>query len=134
MVVDRVSCPNCARVPGTPTGVVLADNSQRLAAFLLDAALILLTCGIGWIVWSLFTWSNGQTPAKKILKMRTIVTRNREVATWGRMCMRELLCKQLIHLAASSTFLVLYFWPLWDRDHQELWDKMVDTVVVKETA
>ena len=32
------------------------------------------------------------------------------------------------------TFLgnIFYFWLLWDSERQELWDKMVDTVVVND--
>ena len=34
--------------------VLLAQPSRRLAGFLLDLLLFVLTLGIGWIVWSVF--------------------------------------------------------------------------------
>jgi uncharacterized RDD family membrane protein YckC len=47
---------------------------------------------------------------------------------------RELLCKGLIGFLSNLTLIgfVVYFWLLWDSDRRELWDKIVDTVVVND--
>jgi hypothetical protein len=52
----------------------------------------------------------------------------------GRMFMREVPCKWIIGFVAGITIIgfVLCFWLLWDKEHQELWDKMVDTIVVHD--
>jgi len=48
--------------------------------------------------------------------------------------MREVVCKSIIGIVASVTVigLVLYLWLLWDRENQELWDKMASTLVVND--
>jgi len=57
----------------------------------LDAALALVTFGIGWLIWSLVVWGEGQTPAKKILKIRVYSFESHRRATWGHMAIREFL-------------------------------------------
>ena len=52
------------------------------------------------------------------------------------MFVRDFLCKGLLmSIIVSVTFglgLILYFWLTWDDKNQELWDKMVNTVVVED--
>lgn len=68
-----------------------ASIKHRLGGYFLDLALAILTLGVGWIIWSLFAWRNGQTPAKQILKMRVVAEENRTNATWKHMAIRQLL-------------------------------------------
>lgn len=68
-----------------------ASIKHRLGGYLLDLGLALITLGIGWVIWSLFAWRNGQTPAKQILKMRVVAEENRTSATWGHMAIRQFL-------------------------------------------
>jgi uncharacterized RDD family membrane protein YckC len=66
--------------------------------------------------------------------MRTVRLQDRRAATWGTMALREFVMKGVIGLVAAFTFvgLVAYFWLLWDKDRQELWDKAVGTIVVDD--
>src|SRR5690242_60717 len=48
-------------------GPALVSAGGRLGAMLLDVLIAVVTLWIGWLVWSMFTWSAGQTPAKKLL-------------------------------------------------------------------
>ena len=68
-----------------------ASAQHRLGGYLLDIGLALLTLGIGWLIWSLVAWRNGQTPAKQILKLRVVAEENRTNATWGHMAIRQFL-------------------------------------------
>lgn len=68
-----------------------ASIKHRLGGYFLDLGLALLTLGIGWVIWSLFAWRNGQTPAKQILKMRVVAEEGRNNATWKHMAIRQLL-------------------------------------------
>ena len=68
-----------------------ASIKHRLGGYFLDLALAILTLGVGWIIWSLFAWRNGQTPAKQILKMRVVAEESRNNATWKHMAIRQLL-------------------------------------------
>ena len=68
-----------------------ASIKHRLGGYFLDLGLALLTLGVGWVIWSLFAWRNGQTPAKQILKMRVVAEESRTNATWKHMAIRQLL-------------------------------------------
>jgi uncharacterized RDD family membrane protein YckC len=71
-----------------------ASIQHRLGGNVLDGVLFLssfFTLFIGWIVWSLVVWGQGQTPAKQILKMRVYSIDTGKPATWGHMAVRQFL-------------------------------------------
>jgi uncharacterized RDD family membrane protein YckC len=71
-----------------------ASVQHRLGGNVLDGVLFLssfFTLFIGWIVWSLVLWGQGQTPAKQILKMRVYSIDTGKPATWGHMAVRQFL-------------------------------------------
>ena len=116
-----------------------ASFQHRLGAIALDAALMILTLGIGWIIWSMIVWSDGQTPAKKILKLRTLNQTNGRAATWGHMAIREALVPITVSAASTITGgiagiawivveIVFYF----TKGQRTLRDYWVKTVVVNE--
>lgn len=41
----------------------LASVQARLGFALLDALLLVVKLFIGWVIWNLYTWKTGQTPA-----------------------------------------------------------------------
>ena len=63
--------------------------------------------------------------------MRTVNLRTGVRAGWGRMFVREILAKSLVGFLLGWLILP-YFWLLWDRDRQQLWDKLVDTTLVDD--
>ena len=87
----------------------LASFQHRLGAYALDCALAFLTLGIGWIIWSLVVWGEGQTPGKKILKIRVYAADTQLRATWGHMAVREFLLILAIGLAAGFLNLISFF-------------------------
>jgi uncharacterized RDD family membrane protein YckC len=117
-----------------PATVRLSSAWRRLGGYLLEGLLILLTLLIGWLVWSIIVWGRGQTPAKQLLGMRVLSRETLTSARRGRMFAREIPCKWIVELFASITVVgfVVYFWLLWDKERQELWDKMVETIVVND--
>ena len=68
-----------------------ATPQHRLAGYALDLGLMIVTCGIGWFIWSLVVWAQGQTPGKQILKMRVVASKTGAQATWGHMAIRQFL-------------------------------------------
>ena len=80
-----------------------ASIQHRLGAIVLDATLMVITLGIGWLIWSFIVWGEGQTPAKKILKLRTINFTNGRPATWGHMGIREALIPITVSIASGVT-------------------------------
>lgn len=118
-----------------PTDIVLSSAGRRLGAYLLDWLLVIFTLVIGWFVWSMIVWTKGQSPGKQLLKMRVIRSDNLATAGWGRMFLRDFICKGIIGFVAGILIgigLILYFWLLWDGERQELWDKMASTLVVDD--
>lgn len=117
-----------------PPGVTLSTAGKRFGALLLEALLAVVTLGIGWLIWALIIFGRGQTPAKQLLDMRVMHHPERRAASWGRMFVREIVAKQIIGFVAAVTLVgfVLYLWLLWDKQNQQLWDKVVDTVVVED--
>ena len=80
----------------------LVSAGGRFGALLLDLVLSIVTFGIGWLIWSVVTWSNGQTPAKQLLGHVVADAQTGQPLDWGRMAMRELLIKGLLGWLASS--------------------------------
>ncbi len=71
----------------------LASVQARLGSFLLDLGLMVVTLFIGWVIWNLYTWKTGQTPAKRLLKQVVVDAKTGEVFSWSRMALREFAVK-----------------------------------------
>jgi uncharacterized RDD family membrane protein YckC len=135
---DRVACETCGQVRMLPVGVVLTSPGRRLGQYLLEILLAFVTLFIGWIIWSLVVWGRGQTPAMQVLHIWVVKSKSDRPATWGTMFVREFLAKGLMMGLIAAVFfpawIVLVFMLLWDKDRQELWDKVADTIVVSDGA
>ncbi|MBB4741300.1 putative RDD family membrane protein YckC [Actinoplanes octamycinicus] len=79
-----------------PGGAVLVSAGGRIGAVLLDALLIMVTLWIGWLVWAMFTWADGQSPGKKLLGHVVVDARTGVPFDWGRMALREFCVKGLL--------------------------------------
>jgi uncharacterized RDD family membrane protein YckC len=66
-----------------------ASVQHRLGGKAVDYAMYTVTFGIGWIIWSLIVWGQGQTPGKQIVKLRVYNKTNFRRVTWGHMALRE---------------------------------------------
>ena len=122
-------------------GYVYASFQHRLGAYALDCVLAALTLGIGWIIWSLIVWGEGQTPAKKILKIRVYATTTERAATWGHMAVREFLFWLAVYIATllfapiGLVWIVLEIvWFFKDGKSRTLRDEWSKTFVVNEAA
>jgi uncharacterized RDD family membrane protein YckC len=61
----------------------------RLLAELVDAALQVVTLCVGWLLWFVFVARRGQSPAKAMLGLRIHDSRTGEIASTGRVWLRE---------------------------------------------
>jgi uncharacterized RDD family membrane protein YckC len=119
-----------------PAGVVVSSVGRRLGGYLLDVLLFIVTLGIGWIIWSLVVWNRSVTPGKQLLGMKVVKKDTGLRASYGTMALREVIGRwlviALIAAVCSIVALVLYFMLVWDKDRQELWDKIAGTIVVDD--
>jgi uncharacterized RDD family membrane protein YckC len=87
----------------------LATAGARLGSYLLEAALVVVTLGIGWLIWSFIVWGKGTTPGHQILKQYVVNESTGETFSWGRMAVREFLVKQLLcGILAAFTFGIFF--------------------------
>ncbi len=146
-----VDCPNCRRrrageerfclwceqLLSGPPGVKAASLGRRVAAYLLEVALVLLTLVVGYLVWLSFSLRHGQTPGKQLLGIR-VIRADGSPSGWGWTFVREIIVKTgIIGLGVDSLTFGLGsifdgLWAFWDRDRQAIHDKIVKTVVVDD--
>ena len=122
-----------------PQGMQYASFQHRLGALALDIVLLNVTFYIGWIIWSLIVWGEGQTPAKKILKIRVRNFDSGAVATWGHMAVRELLVPLAVAIAigltsgvAAVAWIVVEIVFYYTKNNRTLRDLWVKTAVINE--
>jgi uncharacterized RDD family membrane protein YckC len=116
-----------------------ASFQHRLGAYALDILISSLTFGIGWLVWSFIAWGEGQTPGKKILKIRVRNFDTGAVATWGHMAVRELLVPITVAIAviltsglAALAWVILEVVFYYTKNNRTLRDYWVKTAVINE--
>ena len=73
-----------------PQGTELAIPGRRIGAFFLAIPLVIITLGIGYLIWGLIVWPNGQTPAMQVLGMRCFRPEDNRVAGFWWMALREI--------------------------------------------
>ena len=112
-------------------GYQLATAGQRIKASLLDCLLMVVTLGIGWIIWSVVLLKESTSPAKKMLGLRIVDVNTGGPATMTQMVMREIIGKWVvgsvtgvIHLAS---LVMLFVVP----KRQTVWDFIGTTTVAK---
>lgn len=128
--------PQPGMQPGYPTmvgGRPVSSAGKRFGGYLLEALLIFVTLLIGWIIWSLIAWGNGQTPAKSLLGMRVVKTDTGRVATWGDMALRELVGKWLLGTVTLGITSLVSLFMILGSSRQGVWDKIATTIVVDES-
>ena len=132
--------------PAFPVSPIPVTNGRRFLAFLLDGVLTILTCGIGWLIWSVVLWQQSTSPAKKMLKMRIVDSRTGAPADMNQMVKRELVSKLVLVIALNylGVFIGIDFaiglgnlvtlasgvMVLATASRQAVWDYIAGTVVV----
>jgi uncharacterized RDD family membrane protein YckC len=89
-----------------------ATIQHRLGGKAVDLALYFVTFGIGWFIWSMIVWTQGQTPGKQLLKMRVTDKSTGKPIKWGHMAIREFLLPMSFSLAVLPIVLVLSLIPI----------------------
>jgi uncharacterized RDD family membrane protein YckC len=111
----------------------LVPPGGRLGAALIDAALVLITFGIGWLVWALIVWSNGQTPGKQLLGHVVADVNTGRPFGWGQMFVRDLLIRgllfSLLGTVTFGVFSIVNACMVFGDGHRTLHDRMAGSIV-----
>jgi uncharacterized RDD family membrane protein YckC len=113
-----------------PQGTQLAHPARRVGAYFLALPLAFITLGIGYLIWGLIVWGNGQTPALQVLGMRCYRPEDNRVATWGWMALRETVGLILDVILLIVTEVISFVFMLTRPDRRTLHDLVAGTVVL----
>ena len=114
------------------TGVVPCGNGVRFGALLLDSLLFVVTCGIGWLIWSIVLWQQSTSPAKKMLNLKIVDINTGAPASMVQMLLREGLGKIVLSAITGIVGIVSAILILVVPSRQGVWDYISKTTVVRE--
>ena len=115
-----------------PEDTELASVGRRIGAYFLAIPLAIVTLGIGYIIWGLIVWGNGQTPALQVLGMRCWRPETNRVAGFWHMALREIvgrLAEVILGIITELTSFVLF---VAGKEHKALHDWIAGTVVLHD--
>jgi len=115
-----------------PQGTQLASNGRRIGAYFLAIPLAIVTLGIGYLIWGLIAWGNGQTPALQMLGMRCWHPDSRQVPGWGKMAFREVIGYLVCESLTGVTEIIGFIFMLTRPDRRTIHDMVAGTVVVHD--
>lgn len=115
-----------------PQGVALASTGRRIGAYFLAIPLAIVTLFIGYAIWGLIVWANGQTPALQVLGMRCWRPGDGRVAGWWWMALREIVGRIADGILSFVTLLISFIFMLTRPDRRCLHDLVAGTVVLHD--
>lgn len=121
------------QLPLVPTSA-LASPWTRLGASLLNVVLVIVTLGIGYLVWTLVLWNQGTNPGKKMCGLYVVKADTGRLCTFGDMLVRSVVMGYLV-LGLIGTFslgigYVVDALMVFGERRQRLVDRMAGTLVV----
>jgi hypothetical protein len=126
-----------------PEGQHEANLGRRLEALLLTPLLLIVTLGIGWLIWSIFEWRHGRTPSYRLLGLRVVRRSDGQPIGLGRSFIRSGLCCPILVVPTiiiggivGACFALGASPPdgLLSRPRAAPWDRLTSTRVVDERA
>jgi uncharacterized RDD family membrane protein YckC len=115
-----------------PQGVELASSGRRVGAWFLAIPLAIVTLGIGYVIWGLIVWANGQTPALQVLGMRCWRPEDGRVPGFWWMALREVVGRIAEGILSFITLLISLILMLTRPDRRCLHDLIAGTVVLND--
>ncbi|MFB7248546.1 hypothetical protein CW362_36590 [Streptomyces populi] len=111
----------------------------RFAAYLLNLLLMVVTLGIGWLIWAMVTWStDSANPGQKLMGLSIVKKDTGVRLTWGGMFVRNFLLAGVVMSFLSAITLSIAAWvnlfKLFGSEKQNLVDSMAGSVVVRRTV
>jgi uncharacterized RDD family membrane protein YckC len=115
-----------------PQGVQLASVGRRIGAYFLAIPLFIVTLGIGYIIWGLIAWANGQTPTYQVLGMRCWRPDDNRIAGWWWMALREIIGRLVEGILGIITELISFILMCTRPDRKAIHDLIAGTVVLHD--
>ncbi|HEX7739406.1 MAG TPA: RDD family protein [Marmoricola sp.] len=115
-----------------PDGVTLAPVGRRVGAFFLMYLLIIVTLGIGYLIWGAIAWGKGTSPALQVLGMRAWKPAEQRTATWGTMALRNIIGGIAQGILSIITEVISFVMFLSDDHHRTIPDRVGGTVIVHD--
>ena len=115
-----------------PQGTVLASSGRRIGAYFLAIPLAIVTLGIGYVIWGLIAWGNGQSPALQVLGMRVWRPEENRVAGFWQMALREIVGRICDGILSIITELTSFIFMMTRPDRRTLHDLVAGTVVLHD--
>ena len=146
-VGDPQPAPSAAPPPPVPSTVPplpavagqreIVSKMDRFLCYLLEIALVIVTLGIGWLIWALVIVlkNEGQTPAKKLMNQQALIEATGEPAGPARMIFVRGIAASLVLAIAQSLLvvpaLILLLLVFFDDQNRTFWERLSSTVVVR---
>ncbi|HKC28549.1 MAG TPA: RDD family protein [Jatrophihabitans sp.] len=103
---------------------------RRIGAFFLAIPLVIVTLGIGYVIWGLVLWSKGTSPALRVLGMKCyVISEGRPPGFW-RMALRDVVGGIVEGLLGVITQLISFIMFLTSNKRQSLHDVIGGTTVL----
>jgi uncharacterized RDD family membrane protein YckC len=115
-----------------PDGTQLASVGRRIGSYFLAIPLAIVTLGIGYIIWGLIVWGNGQTPTQQVLGMRCWRPETNQVPGFWYMALREIVGGIVTGILGFITEITSFVLFLTGREHKAIHDYIAGTVVLSD--
>ena len=116
---------------GASPAVAPVSVGTRVGASLLDVLLMIVTLGIGWLVWAVVLLKQSTSPAKKMMGLAIVDVNTGAPATMTQMILREIVGKWVLGsvtgIVTLASFVMLFVTP----NRQAVWDYIGTTTVVR---
>lgn len=106
-----------------------ASLQHRFGQLLLEIALVIVTLGIGYLIWFFIVLGRGQTPGKQILKLRVYDAATGKPAKWGHMFIRELGIYLALGFGIGALAIVLGFQTLSEIESESSFETYVGSLI-----
>jgi hypothetical protein len=120
-----------------------AGLGRRVESLGLTLVLLIVTLGVGWLVWSVFEWRNGRTPSYRLLGLRVVRRSDGRQIGLGRSLLRSGVCCPLLIVPTVVIGGLVGFCfamgasppdGLWRQPRAAPWDLLTTTTVLDERA
>jgi uncharacterized RDD family membrane protein YckC len=114
----------------SPSGQPLSSRGRRFGGALLSFVLVIVTLGIGYLIWAILSWQKSTTPAKRIMKMTVVDANTGAPLEFGKMALRQVVFGAIVISVVPFLSLIDAIMIFFGDKNQRLVDRMAGTLVV----